>query len=895
MLALNNHPRLQLRVGSIFLPVLALEGEEALSQPYCFQLEVLADDSLSIPAVIGQAGLATVGGRDGSSRNIAGVVSEAEEHGLHHDGRRRLRLKLESRLTLLRCHHDQRMILNQGVVALARELLLRHGFTSQQIQFHLTRSYPARPTTLQAGESDLAFLQRLLAGAGIFFWSDVEEEAEVVRFRDHNSHCPFLDLPPVSYTPRAGMDPSLGSFGARSGIQRLEIRQRMVAGDFLVCDRSEQQPTVAIAGAARISGGHSGAKRPAQVHFGTGALEPDQARNLAQLLAECAEIECHQVIASGDVTEFAPGRIFSLDASQLSATLSGDYLITRLHHRGSQKAGQGIAGADMAYNNEATMIRRETPYRPAQPPRPQLPVTLTARVESSGPYAQLDEQGRYRLRPHFDRGEKSHGEASIPIRRLSPYGGPPGEQPTGLHLPLLDGTEVLLSCLNGDPDRPMIVGSAPNPQKASPVTSANAHQNRLRTAGDNELCLDDQIDHEAITLRTFAGHNILQLNAASLGHQIRLASEQGAMQWQAKKTMQVQSGDTLSERSGNDRIHTVENRHQTTTNKGEIHYQAATDIRQGAAKNLRMQAGQNLEASAGKHLRVDVEEGKQITVHGPQASFTVQDGNLHIQAAKEIEIRGDGGGDIRIGQNGGGLVIKSDGSVALYGNRVSLKGGGVNFNGMVNYQLGAGAPMPNPQVAAPIGPTFIPALKNETEPAVYNLAWSRPQVPVGESVEAIFSVKNFQGGEAATVTVYECDADGERQVVDSLVTALDDGFGQHMVRWQRTPEQVSDDLIRDRDQGDTQALTYVFMVDVAGVRSEPSAGLHLTTSITLTPEFSDGVFLEDGVDIVLRDARGKDHLGKVVQGEIHFADVIVGPWRWQIPGEPIEIGKGDLS
>lgn len=706
MLALNNQPRLQLRVGSNFLPVLALEGEEALSQPFCLQLEVLADAGWSIPAAIGQAGLASIMGRDDSSRSIAGVVSEAEQQGLHHDGRRRLRLKLESRLTLLRCQHDQRMILNQSVVALARGLLLRHGFTSQQIQFHLTRSYPARPTTLQAGESDLAFLQRLLAGAGIFFWSDVEEETEVVRFSDHNSHCPFLDLPPVSYTPRAGMDPSLGSFGARSGIQRLEVRQRMVAGEFLVCDRSEGQPNVAIAAAAR--GSVPGVAT--QVHFGTGALDPDQARSQALLLAERAGVESFELSAHGDIAAFAAGATFSLDASLLAAPLSGDYLITRLRHRASQKAGLGVAGADLAYSNEATLIRRETPFRPIQLPRPQLPVTLTARIESSGPYAQLDDEGRYRLRPHFDRDEKSHGEASIPIRRLSPYGGPPGEQPTGLHLPLLDGAEVLLSCLNGDPDRPMIVGSVPNPQTASPVTSANAHQNRLRTAGDNELCLDDQIDHEAITLRTFAGHNILQLNAAAIGHQIRLASDQGAMQWQAKKTMQVQSGDTLSERSGADRIHSVENRHQTTTNKGEIHYQAATDIRQSAAKNLRLQAGRNLEASAGKHLRIDVEQGKQVTVHGPQASFTVQDGNLHIQAAKEIEIRGDGGGDIRIGQNGGGFVIKADGTVALYGNQVTLKGGGVSFNGMVNYQVGGGAAMPALTAANVIKPGTITPL-----------------------------------------------------------------------------------------------------------------------------------------------------------------------------------------
>lgn len=875
MPGLNSRARLQLQVGSMSLPVLSFEGVEGLSGPFNFQFEVLADQTLSVPGSIGQQGLATVAGRDGRSRHIAGVVTEAGEQGLHHDGRRRLRVRLESRLALLRHQHDQRMILNQSVVDLSRELLLHHGFTLPQLRFLLTRSYPVRPTTLQAGESDLVFLQRLLAGAGIFFWSDVEEETEVVRFSDHNSHCPVLDLPPVRYTPRAGMDPSLGSFGAQSGIQRLEVRQRMVASEFQVCDRSEQQPGLAIAGAA-CANAPSGAARSAQVHFGIGAIDPDQVRSQAQLLAERAAVESFHLTASGDITAFAPSRVFSLDASLLCATLSGDYLITRLYHRGSQKAGEGGAGEDLTYSNEATLIRRETPFRPAQPPRPQLPVTMTARVESSGPYAQLDEQGRYRLRPHFDRDEKSHGEASIPIRRLSPFGGPPGEQPTGMHLPLLDGAEVLLSCLNGDPDRPMIVGTLPNPYKASPVTSENAHQNRLRTAGDNELCLDDKIDLEAITLRTFVGHNILQLNAAALGHQIRLVSSQGAMQWQAKKTIKVQSGDTLTERSGNDLVQTVENRHQTTTNSGEIHYQAASDIRQSAAKNIRMEAGQNIEGSAGKHLRIDVEQGKQATVHGSQASFTVQDGNLTIQAAQDIQIRGDGGGDICIGQNGGGLVIKADGTVQLYGNQINLKGDGVSFNGVVNYQVGGGAVMPQLQAAAPLVPQGILPLKAQGEPVVINPAWSRARVPVAETVNMCFNVKNFKGGETATITVSEVKADGSQRQVAQLNATLDDGMGHYEIPWQPVTEALQKDFERKGEvQG--QPLEYRFEVAVGSIRTtSPSGPLWLTRPLRIDLRSEDDP-VPDGTVVQLVMADGTEHFARTEKQQAYFEEVLVGP------------------
>ncbi len=614
-----NLARLHFNIGSSALPALSLQGQESLSEPFSFQIEFLVDPGFAVAEHIGSNGTVSITGKDGACRDLSGVITRLEEQGSHPDGRRRILAGFESRLALLRLQSDTRILLGQNLVDITTDLLLRHGFSPSQLQFHLTRPYPVRPYTLQAGESDLDFLQRLLAGAGIFFWSDISEGEEVVHFSDHNCHIPFIDRPVVRYQPQAGMESTLSAVEL-TGIRRLELHQSMTSAEFRIHDRSENQPTLKTLGTATTRGKTADFK-PSQSFFGTGVEGPDQARELAQLMAERAAVEGFQVIAGGDMADLGAARMMSLDASLLAADLSGDYLAIRVRHRVSQKSGEGVAGDDLAYDSQTWLIPRETPFRAAMPPRPKIPMTFTARIESDGPYARLDESGRYRLRTHFDREPRPHTEASIPIRRLSPYGGPPGQDPTGLHTPLLDGAEVLLSCLNGDPDRPMIVGALPNPQNASPVTSANAHQNRLRTAADNELCLDDKIDQEAITLRTFEGHNILHLDAASVGHKVRLATEQGAMQLQAKKTMHVQSDATITERIGDDRVQIVENRHQTATTKGEIHHQAATDYSQSASENIRMHAGANIEQTTGRHMRIDVEQGKQVSVKGARASF----------------------------------------------------------------------------------------------------------------------------------------------------------------------------------------------------------------------------------------------------------------------------------
>jgi type VI secretion system secreted protein VgrG len=360
------------------------------------------------------------------------------------------------------------------------------------------------------------------------------------------------------------------------------------------------------------------------------------------------------------------------------------------------------------------LTRRETPYRPTIPAPPELPVTFTARIESDGETPRLDEQGRYRLRPHFDRDPKPHGEASLPLRRLAPSSAPPGDRASGWHTPLNDGAEVLLSCLNGNPDTPMIVGFLPESNYRSPVTSANSAQNLLSSAADNELLMDDFRDRESVSLRTPLGDNILYFKSVAQAHQIRLASQKGNLLLQTQKTLRVRSGETLNERSGSDRQLTVENRSQTVTNQGEIHHQSKTDYTLSAAKMVHAAAGKNLELTSAKMLRLDATSGATVTVHNGDAAFAVQNGALHIQGARDLRIEGKGGGDITLGQGGGGITVKADGTVQIFGNKVTLKGGtGVALNGQVNYDIGRGAPMPEVKGKTPLITMAIALLQAE--------------------------------------------------------------------------------------------------------------------------------------------------------------------------------------
>lgn len=104
----------------------------------------------------------------------------------------------------------------------------------------------------------------------------------------------------------------------------------------------------------------------------------------------------------------------------------------------------------------------------------------------------------------------------------------------------------------------------------------------------------------------------------------------------------------------------------------------------------------------------------RIEVRGPDATFSVLNGAIHIQAAREISIQGQGGGAISFAQNGGGVIVTADGRVRIYGKSVTLGGqGGVSLNGPTSYQIGGAAPMPAVGVAQALQAQAIADLSAE--------------------------------------------------------------------------------------------------------------------------------------------------------------------------------------
>ena len=124
------------------------------------------------------------------------------------------------------------------------------------------------------------------------------------------------------------------------------------------------------------------------------------------------------------------------------------------------------AGGDTGYYNSFTCIPVSLPYRPQRiTPRPVVQGTQTAVVVGpAGEEIFTDKYGRVKVQFHWDREGKNDANSSCWVRVGTPWA---GKNWGVIHIPRI-GQEVIVAFEEGDPDRPIIVGSVYNADQMPP-------------------------------------------------------------------------------------------------------------------------------------------------------------------------------------------------------------------------------------------------------------------------------------------------------------------------------------------------------------------------------------------------------------------------------------------
>ncbi len=459
--------------------VRGIVGRERMSRLYEFDLllwrpsgpftEDEMDELLKAPCAI------SLGPNE--SDVVHGVLASIEEIDTPTTVAPRYYARLVPTMWLLTLARTNRVFLGQTVKEIITEVLTGYGLAEGK-HFDIHCDGTKREYAIQYEESDWDFIQRWLEREGMFYWFEQDEKNERLVIADANATTSFIADPKTIHYRTS----NLSSSGVETIFDWNQRKKRTPARVALVDHNYEMgEPFIKGLAPADTARGFG-----TVFSFGENFKDDGAGDKLAILRAERLMAERDLFSGRTDCSRFRPGRRFNLGSHHDD---DGEYMVIQVEHRVGF-ALYGKAGEPQRYFARFEATRAGVPWRPPRvTPWPRIDGILPAHIESdtAGAYADLDDQGRYLVRLPFDLSGRPGSKASIRIRLSEPYSG----AAYGVHYPLHKGAEVLLAHIAGDPDRPIIMSTVPNPRTPSPVTSANATQSVVRTASGIHTEMED--------------------------------------------------------------------------------------------------------------------------------------------------------------------------------------------------------------------------------------------------------------------------------------------------------------------------------------------------------------------------------------------------------------------
>lgn len=430
-----------------------------------------------------------------------GFVYECEQLGAF-EGKYVYRVVLGPKLSFLTQTFHNQIFLDRTSQELLEEILIDGGLLWDEFEFRLQGDLSKRwEYVCQYRESHFDFFSRWLEREGLYFFFEATDDEEKLIITDSVLAHPAADANrKLLYRPVSGLEygsgiPILDSFTAC---------QTRTPGTVTVKDYNYRNPSLDLTGTAVVDPESTG-----EVYlYGDHLQSPEESARIAKTRAEAITCRTHLFKGRSNAAFLRTGLIIEIE-DHFRAEYNSKYLVTQITHEGHQQlylfAGLQKDASEHEkkplYRNSFTAIPANMQYRPplaTQKPRFHGVINAHIDAEGSGKYPEIDEQGRYKVTLPFDLAGRKGGKASAWVRMAQPYAG----EGHGMHFPLHKGTEVLLTFVDGDPDRPIIAAAVSNPLTPSVVNSDISTQNRITTAGGNKIHIEDQEGKKRILLHS---------------------------------------------------------------------------------------------------------------------------------------------------------------------------------------------------------------------------------------------------------------------------------------------------------------------------------------------------------------------------------------------------------
>ncbi len=617
----------------------AYHGVEGVSRLFTFELDMISEDrEIEAADVLGTALLLRMDLPDGEQRFIHGLVNRFTQSDVQAEFSR-YEAEIVPWTTLLTYSRQSRIFQEMTVLEIVEQVFGDLGHSDFDLR--CTRPYAKREYCVQYRETDWAFVSRLLEEEGIFYFFEHEEERHLLVLADDNQ----------AFEPAAAGGSFLfdtdGVIGETDVIRSLAQERSIHSGKVVLRDYDYLNPSVSLEATLEGEPEVSGLTSLEIYDYPGDYSTLDDGDRIARLQLEAREAEYHTVRGDGDVRALCSARTFELRGHPLSGH-NREYLVRTVRHHARNAGVRSRGSGGFEYRNEFLALPSEVPFRPARrTPAPVVHGPQTAVVVGkSGEEIWTDSHGRVKVQFHWDRHGQLDENSSCWLRVATPWA---GKGYGSLTIPRI-GQEVVVGFLEGDPDRPLIVGSVYNAEQTPPLdpTEGGMSQGMISRStpgggGFNQISVNDTAGEEGVTVH-------------------------------AQFDMSTTVGNDATEDVGNNRTASVATNDALTVGADQT-LEVGGNREASVGGNESKSVGADQATSVGGGQTVGVSGGRTLTVSSDRSSSVGANDAVEVGSNRAVQIGADG-----VIEAGANLTLKAGAQITIEaGAQIELKVGGTSI------------------------------------------------------------------------------------------------------------------------------------------------------------------------------------------------------------------------
>jgi type VI secretion system secreted protein VgrG len=658
--------RVETVLGPDVLLLSGVSGVEGVSAPFSFGLDLLSeDDGVDAAGLLRTPASVTLLLSTGEERTIHGLIRRFVQEGRDEE-LTTYQAEIVPWLWFLSLSRESRIHQNLSVPEIVEQVF--RGLGHADFEVRCTKSYPKREFCVQYRETHLDFVSRLLEEEGIFYFFEHTPGRHLLVLADDNSA--VKPCPCVGSARMAPQDADGGDV-----VAMLHWEEQACTGRVVLKDYDFLQPSLTLESTIA-------AAEPEESYDYPGDFTaPDDGDRYARIRLEEAAAMRQTVRGQGTCRDFRAGCRFDL-TDHFGSAANQPYMLVQVQHvatAGDFRAGD--AGV-MEYRNHFVAIPHGVPFRPPRTtPHPVVHGSQTALVVGpAGEEVWTDSHGRIKVQFYWDRRGKKDENSSCWVRVAQPWA---GKGWGAVQIPRI-GNEVVVEFLEGDPDRPLVVGSVYNAEQAPPFALPGAGiQMGMKSrsspggGGYNEITLTDSKGRELVNVHaqrdmtTAVEHDesltVGNDRSAGVGHDEHLSVGHDQQVSVGKNRSESVGADDSLSVGGNRRVAVekdetlgVDGRRSKTVGKDEsVEVGGKRDSSVGKDETLSVGEKRSVEVAKDDLLKVGkkllIEAGDEIVLKTGEASITLKkDGTITIKG-KDLKLDGSGKVNVKAGSD---VVIK---------------------------------------------------------------------------------------------------------------------------------------------------------------------------------------------------------------------------------------------